>query len=238
MANNENIIYGRNPVRESLRSHKAVALYISDSFDDEEMILLAKKDKICIKRCSYDELKKFAGGANSQGCAAKVKPYEYSCLQNIIGLSKREKNPIIVVLDGIEDPHNLGAILRSADVFGVTGIIISKHHQVPLNSTVAKTSAGAINFVPVGLVNNINQALKELKEEGFWVVATDGNAETNYQDIDYNFPTVLVIGSEGKGVSSLVKKNSDYLVKIPMYGKVNSLNASVATGVLLSKIKG
>jgi len=238
MKNNENIIYGRNPVREALRSHKVLSLYVSNAFRDDEILESAKYQKLNIKVVSNGELESISGCQNSQGVVANIKPYEYSSLQNIIGLSKKETRPIIVLLDGIEDPHNLGAILRSADVFGVTGIVISRHNQVALNSTVAKTSAGAINFVPVAMVNNLNQAIEKLKEEGFWVVATDGLAETNYQDLKYDFPTVLVIGSEGKGVSALVKKNSDYLVKIPMYGKVNSLNASVAAGILLSRIKG
>ena len=133
------------------------------------------------------------------------------------------------MLDGIVDPHNFGAILRCCDIFGVVGVIISKHNQVPLNGTVTKTSAGAINYVPVVAVSNLNNAIRMLKEAGFWIVSSSGNAETNYQDLKYDFPTVLVIGNEGDGVSQLVIKNSDYLVKIPMYGKVNSLNDSVAT---------
>ena len=141
------------------------------------------------------------------------------------------------MLDGINDTHNLGAILRSCYVFDVAGIIIGKHNQVPLNATVAKASAGAINYVPVCLVNNLNQAISRLKEEGYWIVSTDGSGTSNYQDIKYDFKVVLVIGSEGMGVSKLVLKNSDYIVKIPQYGHVNSLNASVAAGILLSEIR-
>ena len=172
-----------------------------------------------------------------QGVVAFVKPYEYIDLNEIIRRSKSVDVPIVLILDGINDPHNLGAILRSCDVFGVSGIIIGKHNQVPLNATVAKTSAGAINFVPVALVNNINNALEKLKENGFWVVSTDGSALTHYQDLKYDFPVALVVGSEGEGVSRLILKNSDYIVKIPQYGHVNSLNASVAAAILLSRIR-
>ena len=147
------------------------------------------------------------------------------------------KPPVVVLLDGINDPHNLGAILRSADIFGVSGVIIPKHNQVMLNATVAKTSAGAINFVPVAIANNLNQVISLMKKKGFWIVSSDGSATQNYQDIKYDFPVGLVVGSEGEGISSLVLKNSDYIVKIPMYGKVNSLNASVATGIFLSYIR-
>jgi 23S rRNA (guanosine2251-2'-O)-methyltransferase len=172
----------------------------------------------------------------NQGIAAIVKSYEYHSLEEIIHKSKKEVRPIIVMLDGIVDPHNFGAILRCCDIFGVTGVIISKHHQVPLNGTVAKTSAGAINYVPVVAVSNLNNAIRTLKDSGFWIVSSSGNAQTNYQDIKYDFPVVVVIGSEGKGVSSLVLKNSDYVVKIPQFGHVNSLNASVAAGILLAEV--
>ena len=144
---------------------------------------------------------------------------------------------MLLILDGIEDPHNFGAILRSADIFKVSAVIISKHNQIPLNSTVAKTSAGAINYVPVCLVNNLNQAIDKLKAEGYWVVSSDGNADTYYTDLKYDFKTALVMGSEGFGGSKLGLKNSDYSIKIPMHGKVNSLNASVAAGILLANIR-
>ena len=172
-----------------------------------------------------------------QGLVAEIKPYEYCSLEEIIHLGKKKENPVIVMLDGINDPHNLGAIMRSCDVFDVVGIIVKKVNQVSLNSTVAKTSAGAINYVKVAQVANLNNAIQNLKENGYWVVSTDGSGKYNYQDLKYDFPVVLVIGSEGNGVSPLVLKNSDYIVKIPMFGHVNSLNASVATAIILSRIK-
>ena len=140
------------------------------------------------------------------------------------------------MLDGISDPHNLGAILRSADAFGADGIIVKKHGQAPLNATVAKVSTGAIDFVPVCQVTNLTQAIKELKDEGFWIVSSDGKANLDLNQLDYKFPTVLIVGSEGEGVSRLVLQNSDYITKINMVGHVNSLNASVACAIYLSTI--
>ena len=232
----ENLIFGRNPVKEAIRHNSVVSLFMADSFHDSEILNLISSTSLNAKVVSVNELNQMCQGVH-QGIAAIIKPYQTHSLEEIIFKSKKEKNPIIVMLDGINDPHNFGAILRCCDIFGVVGVIIAKHNQVPLNATVAKTSAGAINYVPVVSVTNLNNAIKALKDAGFWIVASSGNAETNYQDLKYDFPTVLVIGNEGDGVSNLVLKNSDYVVKIPMYGKVNSLNASVATGVLLSRIK-
>ena len=232
----ENLIFGRNPIKEAIKNNNVVSLIMVDSFHDSEIINLIKANSLKTKVVSVGELNEMCQGVH-QGIAAIIKPYQTHSLEEIIFKSKKEKNPIIVMLDGINDPHNFGAILRCCDIFGVVGVIIAKHNQVPLNATVAKTSAGAINYVPVVTVPNLNNAIRALKDAGFWIVASSGDATTNYQDLKYDFPTVLVIGNEGDGVSSLVLKNSDYIVKIPMYGKVNSLNASVATGVLLSRIK-
>lgn len=233
----DNLIFGRNPVKEALRHNSAVSIIMSDTFKDGEILKLIEDSSLSVKRVKQSELNKLCPGVN-QGIAAIVKSYEYHSLEEIIYKGKKQDRPIIVMLDGIVDPHNFGAILRCCDIFGVTGVVISKHHQVPLNGTVAKTSAGAINYVPVVAVSNLNNAIRMLKEAGYWIVSSSGNATTNYQDLKYDFPTVLVVGNEGDGVSQLVIKNSDYLVKIPMYGQVNSLNASVATGILLSRIKG
>lgn len=236
MDNEKILIFGRNPVKEALRSNKVTQVFISSSFNDMSVLDLIKLQKLKPVVVSNAELDNKCHGVH-QGVMAYVKPYEYLDLNELIRRSKQVEIPVIVILDGINDPHNMGAILRSADVFNVSGIIISKHNQVPLNATVAKTSAGAINFVPVSLVNNLNQAIEKLKENGFWVVSTDGSASMNYQDLKYDFPVALVIGSEGQGVSKLILKNSDYVVKIPQSGHVNSLNASVAAGILLSRIR-
>ena len=232
-----NLIHGRNPVIECIKQKMAISVYLSENFKDKDILNIIERSSLPVKRISQKELDKLCPGVN-QGIAAEVKKYEYHSLEGIISRSKKEERPIVVLLDGITDPHNFGAILRCCDIFGVVGVVIPKHNQVPLNATVAKTSAGAINYVPVACTSNLNNAIKELKDAGFWVVATSGEGTINYQDLKYDFPVALVIGNEGDGVSKLVLKNSDYIVKIPMYGKVNSLNASVAAGVFLSRIKG
>ena len=233
---NKILIFGRNPVKEALRAGRIETVYVASNFSDKEILDLIKLHNISLHMIPPSELNAKCDGVH-QGVMAYCKPFEYLDLNEMIRRSKNVKNPIIIILDGIEDPHNMGAIMRSADVFNASGIVIGKHNQVPVNATVAKTSAGAINFVPVSLVNNLNQALDKLKENGFWVVSTDGSAKINYQDLKYDFPVALVIGSEGNGVSKLVLKNSDYIVKIPQFGHVNSLNASVAAGILLARIR-
>jgi len=235
MKQSQNIIYGRNAVMEALRANRVTKLFLVTGFSDKKVLDNVKPNQI-IKYISLKEMHNICDGVH-QNCAAEIKPYEYIDLESLIRTSNKKKDPIILMLDGIEDTHNLGAILRCADIFDVAGVIISKHNQISLNSTVAKTSAGAINYVPVCQVNNLNQTIDKLKSEGYWIVSSDGEGDTFYSDLDYNFKTVLVVGSEGFGVSKLVLKNSDYIIKIPMLGKVNSLNASVATGILLSNIR-
>lgn len=233
---NNLIIFGRNPIREAIKAQRIKKLYLSNTFSHTELLKLIQDSHLPVTRVTNSELDKMCNGVH-QGVAAEIRDYEYYSFESVIQIAKKKDNPIIVLLDGINDTHNLGAILRSCDVFDVAGIVMGKHNQVPLNATVAKASAGAINYVPVCLVNNLNQAITKLKEEGFWIVATDGSAKINYQDLKYNFKVGLVIGSEGQGVSRLVLQNSDYVVKIPQFGHVNSLNASVAAGILLSKIR-
>ena len=231
-----NLIYGKNPVIEAIRAKKAIKVYLTSIFSDQKILSLIKENKINVISINPNEMDKLANNGVHQGIAAELKPYQTVSLEEIIHKAKNKDKKIIVMLDGIEDPHNLGAILRSADVFEASGIILPTHNSVSLNATVAKTSAGAINYVPVAVVNNLNQAIKTLKEEGYWIVSTDGSANISYSSIKYDFPVVVVIGSEGKGVSPLVLKNSDYIVKIPQFGHVNSLNASVAAGILLAEV--
>ena len=232
----DNLIFGRNPVKEAIKHNSVVSLFLVEGFHDSEILNLIRLSSLQTKIVSNNELNQMCQGVH-QGIAAIIKPYQTHSLEEIIFKSKKEKNPIIVMLDGINDPHNFGAILRCCDIFGVIGVVIAKHNQVPLNATVAKTSAGAINYVPVAQVGSLNQTIQKLKDNGFWVVSTDGSATIDYSKLTYDFPVALVIGSEGSGVSSLVIKNSDYVVKIPQYGHVNSLNASVAAGILLSRIR-
>ncbi len=232
-----NFISGKNPIREALKAHKVLKIYISNSFKDSEISLLCENQKIPMKLASSKELDSYSNGVVHQGICAEIKPYQYSSLEELLYRCQKVDNPIIVILDGINDPHNFGAIIRTAEIFNVQGVIVSKHNQVPLNATVAKTSVGAINFVPVVSVNNINQTIDVLKENGFWIVSSDGSAKDHYDNISYDFKTALIIGSEGYGISKLTLKKSDYIVKIPMYGTVNSLNASVAAGILISEVK-
>lgn len=237
MKNLDKLIYGRNSVKEAILSGQVTKLFISNSIRKCEISDLATAKNIPITYLGFPEMDNMIPNAVHQGVIAEIKKYEYFTLDHILSLSKKVEHPIIVLLDGITDPQNFGAILRSCDVFNVTGVIIPKHQQVPLNGTVAKTSAGAINYVPVVLVSNLNNAIRTLKENGFWVVSTDGAGTMNYFDISYDFPTALIIGSEGNGISQLTLKNSDYIVKIPLLGHLNSLNASVAAGILLSRIR-
>ena len=231
-----NLIYGKNPVIEAINAKKAIRVFITNNFNDQKILSLLKSNKVPFSSVAPNEMDKMSNGGVHQGIAAELKPYQTVSLEEIIAKAKKKEKKIIVMLDGIEDPHNLGAILRSADVFEASGIILPKHNSVSLNATVAKTSAGAINYVPVAVVNNLNQTIDILKKEGYWIVSTDGSATIDYSSIKYDFPVVVVIGSEGKGVSSLVLKNSDYIVKIPQFGHVNSLNASVAAGILLAEV--
>ncbi|HNX16120.1 MAG TPA: 23S rRNA (guanosine(2251)-2'-O)-methyltransferase RlmB [Bacilli bacterium] len=233
----DNLIYGRNSVKEAILSGQVTKLFVSSSLKKCDICDLASAKNIATVLLNPSELDSMTSFAPHQGVVAEVKKYEYFSLEYILKLSKKAEHPVIVLLDGINDPQNFGAILRSCDVFNVTGVIIPKHQQVPLNATVAKTSAGAINYVPVVLVSNLNNAVRTLKENGFWIVSTDGAGTMNYSDLSYDFPTALIIGSEGKGISQLTLKNSDYVVKIPLLGHLNSLNASVATGILLSRIR-
>ena len=232
----ENLIYGRNPVKEALRSKRVKAVYLLNGFSNNEVLSLVNENHIQPQYKSIKEMDSMCDGVH-QGVAAIIKEYEYFSLDSILERAKKLERSVLVILDGINDPHNLGAILRCCDVFNVSGVLIPKHNQVPLNATVAKTSAGAINYVPVALVGNLNQTIAKLKEAGYWVVSTDGSATIDYQTIKYDFNVALIIGSEGQGVSRLVLNNSDYIVKIPQYGHVNSLNASVAAGILLAKIR-
>lgn len=230
------LIYGRNSVITALEINKVKRVYVSYSFKDERILSLLNKKNIKLTRVDNNELTKLVNCNNNQGVVAEVDDYKYYELTDLINEGKKVNNPIIIMLDEIEDPHNLGAILRIADAYNALGVIIKKNSQAPLNATVDKVSTGAINYVKVAQVSNLNNAIKKLKEEGYWIFSSDGNGTTSYTSVDYKLPVVLIIGSEGRGVSRLVKENSDYIISIPMYGHVNSLNASNALSVILSYI--
>ena len=171
---------------------------------------------------------------NNQGIGALIDDYKYKSLDQVV--KKDKENKVFVILDSLEDPHNLGAILRSSDAFGVDAIIIAKNRSVKLNATVAKVSTGAIEYVDVVEVTNLTNTIKSLKDQGFWVVGTDANTDQTIHNINVDTHLCIVIGSEGKGISRLVKENCDYVVKIPMSGHVNSLNASVSAALVLYEV--
>ena len=174
---------------------------------------------------------------NHQGVVAVVPPFNYCEIEDILDIAKEKgEDPFILVLDGIEDPHNLGSIIRTAETAGVHGIIIPKRRTVSVNATVAKTSAGATAYVKVARVNNINDSIRKLKDAGLWVIGTDGEAKTEYYNQDLKGPIAIIIGSEGFGMSKLVKENADILIKIPMKGQINSLNASVSAGIVMYEV--
>ncbi len=172
-----------------------------------------------------------------QGVIAIVPPYEYAEVEDILDEAKcRKEEPFILILDGIEDVHNLGSIIRTAETAGVHGIIIPKRRAASVNSTVSKTSAGAVEYMKIARVNNINETIRNLKEQGIWICGTDMDTKVEYTSQDYNMPLALVIGSEGSGMSRLTKENCDFIVKIPMKGKINSLNASVSAGIVMYEV--
>ena len=229
-------IYGRNTIRSALKNDRIAKIYMQSNLQDFSITRDCQQKKIPIQFVSSHELDEMVHGVH-QGVVALVRQdYSFISLDELLHKAKKHDQPLFIMLDGINDPHNLGAILRSADSFGADGIIIGKHNQIGLTATVAKVSTGAIDYVPVAQVSNLNQAIRQLKKEGFWIVSSDGMAKLDYREVDYKMPMVLIIGSEGEGVSKLVLENSDFIVKIPMCGSVNSLNASVATAVLLAQI--
>lgn len=235
--NSQNFVYGRIPALNTLEQHKATKAYVQKGFSDERILNAIKKERISLSYVDISRLDEMTSKGNHQGVVLEVKPFEYSDLTSIINLSKKKEHPLILILDEIEDPHNFGAIIRSADAFGVDGIIIKKQNQVPVNMTVSKVSTGAIEFVKIAQVANLTATIEKLKENGYWIYSADGSGKDDCQNINYDGPVALVVGSEGRGISQLVLKNSDFIIKIPMSGHVNSLNVSVATGILLSRIR-
>lgn len=233
----EDMVAGRNAVMEALKGRRSVnKLMIANGSTEgsiKEIIAVAKEKGINIQYWDRSKLDSIARGIRHQGVLAQVAPVQYAELEDILQVAKdRNEPPFIVLLDELEDPHNLGAILRTADAAGVHGVLIPKHRSCPLSATVAKTSAGAVEHVPVARVGNLVQTIKKLKQEGLWVAAADMDGK-DYYDTDLTGPLLLIIGSEGQGVGRLVKEQCDFVVRIPMVGKINSLNASVAGSILM-----
>ena len=231
-------VEGRNAVIELLESGKDInKLYITKGEKNgsiNKIIALAKENKVVIAEKDKKQMEEMAQTDNYQGVIAIVPPFEYCEIDDILNYAKeKEENPFVLILDGIEDTHNLGAIIRTAETAGVHGIIIPKRRAASVNSTVSKVSCGAIEYMRVARVSNITDSINKLKEEGLWICGTSISAEKYYFNQDLTGPLGIVIGNEGKGMSDLVEKNCDFLVKIPMMGKVESLNASVSTGIIV-----
>ena len=231
-------VEGRNAVLELLESDRDInKIYISDGEKHgsiNKIIALAKEKKIIINEISKAKINQMAQTENNQGVIAIVPPFNYCEIEDILEVAKNKKEkPFIIILDGIEDPHNLGSIIRTAETAGVHGIIIPKRRAVAVNSTVSKVSAGAVEHIKIARVNNINETINYLKENDIWIYGTDMNTDKYYYDEDFTGNIAIVIGSEGFGMSRLVKENCDFLVKIPMKGKITSLNASVSAGIVI-----
>ena len=227
-------VYGKNVAIETLKDNKKIyKIYLSNKFKDEEILSLIDKRKINTKILDNKELDRMCKGLH-QGIILEVEDIKvYSFDEVILGITK--DYPLVVILDHLEDPHNLGAIIRSSEAFGVDAIILPNDRSVGITSTVVKTSVGTIEKVKIINVPNINNAIRKLKDLGYWIVGTDMEG-TNYTEIDYKTKIGLIIGNEGKGMSKVTRENCDYIAKIPMKGTVNSLNASVACGIFLSEI--
>ena len=237
---NSNIICGRNPVLEAVRSGREIdRLLVAHGVSGGSVTAIIAKCRqrgILIKEISPQKLDYYCGGANHQGVAVMFASQEYSTPEEILALAReRNEKPFIIVCDEIEDPHNLGAIIRTAEACGVHGIIIPKRRSASLNATVAKSASGALEYMKVARVTNIPNTIDYLKEEGVWVFGADMDGE-DYSQVDFDIPCALVIGNEGKGIGTLTAKKCDKIVSLPMVGNINSLNASVAAGVLMYEV--
>ena len=236
----EDMLAGRNAVMEALKGSSRInRLMVADGSSEgsiRELIAVAKEKGVPVQFLERSKLDSMAKGIRHQGVLAQVSPVEYVELEDILSKAReKQEDSFIILLDELEDPHNLGAILRSADAAGAHGVLIPKRRSCPLSATVAKTSAGAVEHVPVARIGNIVQTIKALKEEGLWVAGADMDGK-NYYEADLTGPLLLVVGSEGQGIGRLVKEQCDFIVRIPMLGAINSLNASVAGSVLMFEV--
>ena len=236
----EDLIMGRNTVLEALRSNRDIhKIWIAEGATKgqiQQVIAVAKENKVMIQTAPKKKLDQMVEG-NHQGVIAQVAAYQYAEIDDIFKLAEsRKEDPFILLLDELEDPHNLGSILRTADASGVHGVIIPKRRAVGLTATVAKSSTGAIEHIPVARVTNLSRTIEELKERGVWIAGTDAKGSQDYRLMDGTLPLGIVIGSEGKGISRVIKEKCDFLYHLPMVGHVTSLNASVAASLLMYEV--
>lgn len=234
-------IEGRNAVLELLESGKDInKIYVTRGERHgsiNKILAIAKERKIIIVEKDKKQMDEMAQEENYQGVIAIVPPFEYAEIEDILETAKeRNEDPFILILDGIEDPHNLGSIIRTAETAGVHGIIIPKRRAASVNSTVNKTSAGAVQYMKIARVTNISDAIEKLKQLGLWICATDVHTDKYYYNQDLTGPLGMVIGNEGKGISEKVRKNCDFSIKIPMKGQIESLNAAVSTGIVVYEV--
>ena len=231
-------VEGRNSVIELLESGKDINKIFIEKGEKHgsihKIIAMAKEKRVITVEKDKRQMEEMAQNKNYQGVIALVPPFEYCEIEDILDKAKeKDEDPFVLILDGIEDPHNLGSIIRTAETAGVHGVIIPKRRAVGVNSTVAKVSAGAVEHMLVARVTNVTDAIEKLKKEGLWICGTDINTDKYYYEQDLTGPIGIVIGNEGSGMSNKVTKNCDFLVKIPMKGKVTSLNASVSAGIVI-----
>lgn len=226
------LVYGRNVAKEILKKDEKIKkIIIQKDFSDKEILSLIEKRKLKPEIMDKNDFSRFAKFSH-QGIILDIGDFAYSEVEEMIG----DPDSFVVILDHLEDPHNLGAIIRTCEAAGVNGIIIPKDRSVSVNATVMKTSAGALENMKIAMVTNLLQVINKLKKENFWIVGTDMDNSTDYREIDYSGKIALVIGNEGNGISKSVHDACDFIAKIPMYGKINSLNASVAAGIMIYEV--
>jgi 23S rRNA (guanosine2251-2'-O)-methyltransferase len=234
----ERFIIGKHPVMEALKTQsnieKLLILFGMKGKEIEKMKKLARKKNVSISEVNKLRFRELVGDATTQGILAVCTDRDYASVEDILKIAEeRKEKPFILITDELADPHNLGALSRTAEAVGVHGIVIPKHHSTGVNHTTSKVSAGASELLAYAKVTNIANTLEELKSKGLWIVGSDMEAPKNYTDIDYDMPLALVIGNEKKGMKKNVREKCDFVIRIPMFGKINSLNASVAGGIIL-----
>ncbi len=232
-----NYIYGRIPVLTYLSKGQANQIYLQEGFNDRKILDALASYDIAPIFVDRGKMNSFVDGANHQGIVASIDSFVTYSLTDIISDLKGKKNPHIVMLEDIVDPHNLGAIIRNMDAFGFEALIIKNNHQAPLSSTVYKVSTGALSYIKVAIVSNLVNAINTLKKEGYWIYSTALLDSSSLYDTKFDSPSVLIFGNEEKGISRLVRENSDFIIKIPMHGHVDSLNVASSSAIILSYIK-
>lgn len=234
------LIIGRKPVLEALNSNSNISqvyiLFGQKGGIIDAIIIAAKKRGIKVNQISLEKFRQISSDKNTQGVVALRSELRFYSLDEIISESKTKKYPVILILDSIQDPHNVGAIIRTTECCGIKSIITTLHNSAPINETVIKTSAGAIEHVKICQVHNLSNTIDELKKEGFWIIGSSLGNSKNYLEVDYKIPIAFIVGNEEKGLRKLTTEKCDFLVHLPMYGKIQSLNVSVATGIFLYEI--